>query len=164
MPEHINLKIVDGRIPENGLVPRLIRKYRLENRVTIVKEMLERDELVRQYARGRAAIVPSFFEGFGFPASEAMACGLPVIANAAGALPEVVGTDGRTGRLVPPRDAQAMAQAARDILFEPGKAEAMGEAARRRVQNIFRWEDAAANLVNVFKDTIRASNSRSRAA
>ena len=70
-----------------------------------------------------------------------MACGLPVIANAAGALPEVVGTDGRTGRLVPPRDAQAMAQAARDILVEPGKAEAMGEAARRRVQNIFRWED-----------------------
>jgi glycosyltransferase involved in cell wall biosynthesis len=164
LPEHINLKIVDGRIPENGLVPRLIRKYRLENRVTIVKEMLERDELVRQYASGRAAIVPSFFEGFGFPASEAMACGLPVIANAAGALPEVVGTDGRTGRLVPPRDAQAMAQAARDILFEPGKAEAMGEAARRRVQNIFRWEDAAANLVNVFEDTIRASNSRSRAA
>jgi glycosyltransferase involved in cell wall biosynthesis len=164
LPDHMRLKIVDGRIPENGLVPRLIRKYRLENRVTIVKEMLERDELVRQYASGRAAIVPSFFEGFGFPASEAMACGLPVIANAAGALPEVVGTDGRTGRLVPARDAKAMAAAAADILLEPGKAEKMGLAARRRVQNVFRWDDAAANLVSVFEDTIRATHRRSRAA
>ncbi|MBW2291726.1 MAG: glycosyltransferase family 4 protein [Deltaproteobacteria bacterium] len=164
LPEHINLKIVDGRIPENGLVPRLIRKYRLENRITIVDEMLTRDELVRAYSSGRAAIVPSFFEGFGFPASEAMACGLPVIANAAGALPEVVGTDGRSGKLVPARDAQAMAQAAREILLEPGKAQAMGQAARRRVEHVFRWDDAAASLVEVFKDTIRATDRRSRAA
>ncbi|MCH7599486.1 MAG: glycosyltransferase family 4 protein [Myxococcales bacterium] len=164
LPEHINLKIVDGRIPENGLVPRLIRKYRLEHRVTIIDEMLTRDNLVRAYSSGRAAIVPSFFEGFGFPASEAMACGLPVIANAAGALPEVVGTDGRSGLLVPARDAQAMAQAAREILLEPGKAEEMGRAARRRVEHVFRWDDAAASLVEVFKDTIRATHRRSRAA
>ena len=137
-------------------------KYGLENRVTIVKEMLERDELVRQYASGRAAIVPSFFEGFGFPASEAMACGLPVIANAAGALPEVVGTDGRTGRLVPPRDAQAMAQAARDILFQFGKAKAMGKDARRRVQDILRREDPPGTLVNVFGCRVRPYNSRTR--
>jgi glycosyltransferase involved in cell wall biosynthesis len=164
LPEHINLKIVDGRIPENGLVPRLIRKYRLENRVTIIDQMLTREELVRAYSSGRVAIVPSFFEGFGFPASEAMACGLPVIANAAGALPEVVGSDGRSGRLVPARDAQAMAQAAREILLESGKAEAMGRAARRRVEHVFRWDDAAASLVEVFKDTIRATDRRSRAA
>ncbi len=164
LPDHIRLKIVDGRIPENGLVPRLIRKYRLENRVTIIKQMLTRDELVRAYASGRAAIVPSFFEGFGFPASEAMACGLPVIANAAGALPEVVGTDGRTGRLVPARDAHAMAQAAREILLEPDRAEKMGLAARRRVERVFRWDDAAAGLVEVFEDTIRATHRRSRAA
>ena len=164
LPEQINLKIVDGRIPENGLVPRLIRKFRLENRITIIDEMLTRDDLVRAYSSGRAAIVPSFFEGFGFPASEAMACGLPVIANAAGALPEVVGTDGRSGRLVPARDAQAMAQAAREILLEPGKAEEMGRAARRRVEHVFRWDDAAASLVEVFEDTIRATHRRSRAA
>jgi glycosyltransferase involved in cell wall biosynthesis len=164
LPEHITLKIVDGRIPSDGLVPKLIRKFRLENRVTIIDKMLSREDLVRQYSSGRAVIVPSFFEGFGFPASEAMACGVPVIANAAGALPEVVGTDGRSGLLVPARDAQAMAQAARDILLTPGKAEEMGRAARRRVQHVFRWDDAAASLVEVFKDTIRATDRRSRAA
>ncbi len=164
LPEHITLKIVDGRIPEDGLVPRLIRKYDLHDRVKIVDRMLTREELVREYSTGRAAIVPSFFEGFGFPASEAMACGLPVIANAAGALPEVVGADGRTGRLVPARDAAAMAQAAREILLEPGKAEEMGRAARRRVENVFRWDDAAASLAEVFEDTLRATHRRSRAA
>jgi glycosyltransferase involved in cell wall biosynthesis len=164
LPEHVTLKIIDGRIPDDGLVPRLVRKYGLEDRVIIVKEMLERDELVRQYSTGRVAIVPSFFEGFGFPASEAMACGLPVIANAAGALPEVVGTDGRSGHLVPARDSRAMADATWDILSEPGKAERMGRAARRRVETVFRWDDAAARLVDVFEETIRAAHSRSRAA
>jgi glycosyltransferase involved in cell wall biosynthesis len=164
LPEHITLKIIDGRIPENGLVPQLVRKFKLENRVKIVKEMLSREDLVRQYSSGRVVIVPSFFEGFGFPASEAMACGVPVIANAAGALPEVVGTDGRAGLLVPARDARAMANAVGEILFEEGKAERMGLAARRRIQHVFRWDDAAENLVQVFEETIRATHRRSRAA
>ena len=40
LPEHITLKIVDGRIPDDGLVPRLIRKYGIEKRVKITKRML----------------------------------------------------------------------------------------------------------------------------
>jgi glycosyltransferase involved in cell wall biosynthesis len=164
LPEHITLKIVDGRIPDDGLVPRLIRKYRLEKRVILQKEMLTVEELVRTYSTARVAIVPSFFEGFGFPASEAMACGLAVIANAAGALPEVVGTDGRAGQLVPPRDARAMADAMASVLADPERTAAMGRAARARVQRVFQWSDAAANLVEVFEDTLRATHRRSRAA
>ena len=164
LPDHITLKIVDGRIPPDGLVPRLIQKFGLENRVRIVDRMLEVDELVEQYSTAKVAIVPSFFEGFGFPASEAMACGLAVIANAAGALPEVVGTDGHAGRLVPQRDARAMAEAMGDVLSHPEKTDAMGRAARARVERIFQWKDAAAGLVDVFEDTIRAAHSRSRAA
>jgi len=164
LPEHVTLKIVDGRIPDDGLVPQLIRKYRLENRVRIHKEMLTVEELVRAYSTARVAIVPSFFEGFGFPASEAMACGLAVIANAAGALPEVVGTDGRAGRLVPPRDARAMADAMADVLSNPEATARMGRAARTRVERVFQWGEAAANLVDVFEDTLRAAHGRSRAA
>ncbi|MCZ6783687.1 MAG: glycosyltransferase family 4 protein [Proteobacteria bacterium] len=164
LPERVRLKIVDGRIPEDGLVPKLVRRYRLENRVVLRKEMLSTEELVRQYSTARIALVPSFFEGFGFPASEAMACGLPVIANAAGALPEVVGSDGHAGRLVPPRDARATADAVADLLAEPGRAEAMGRRARERVLSVFRWSDAAAGLVEVFEETRRAAHRRPRAA
>ena len=164
LPEHVTLKIVDGRIPEHGLVPRLIRKYGLEKRVVFQDRFLELPELVREYSTGRVAVVPSFFEGFGFPASEAMACGLPVIANAAGALPEVVGTQGDTGRLVPPRDARALAAAIEELLADPNRLDEMGRAARRRVEHTFRWSNAAENLVSVFEETLRAAHRRPRAA
>jgi glycosyltransferase involved in cell wall biosynthesis len=165
LPPQVKLKIVDGRIPEDGLVMRLIRRHRLQDRVLLHRErMLSVPELVHQYATARVALVPSFFEGFGFPASEAMACGLPVIANAAGALPEVIGTDGVAGRLVPPRDPAALAAAIGDVLAEPDRAERMGRAARERIQRVFRWSDAASGLVDVFEETLRATHGRSRAA
>jgi glycosyltransferase involved in cell wall biosynthesis len=164
LPDDVTLKIVDGRIPDDGLVMRFLRRHRIDHRVKLVRRMLTLPELVEQYSTARAAVVPSFFEGFGFPASEAMACGLPVIANHAGALPEVVGTDGRAGRLVPPRDARAMAEAIRDVLADPVRTARMGAAARRRIQHVFQWRDAAAGLVQVFEETLRAAHRRPRAA
>jgi glycosyltransferase involved in cell wall biosynthesis len=165
LPAHVTLKIVDGRIPEHGLVPRLIRRFGLAGRVVIQKRMLSVPELVAEYSTARIAVVPSFFEGFGFPASEAMACGLPVIANAVGALPEVVGSDGEAGLLVPPRDPRALAAAIGALVSDPRRAERMGRAARERVRRCFRWGDAAAQLVEVFEDARRAAlHRRSRAA
>ncbi len=164
LPEHVTLKIVDGRIPGHGLVPRLTHQYGLEGRIKVVDRMLTVPELVEQYSTARVALVPSFFEGFGFPASEAMACGLSVIANAAGALPEVVGTDGHAGRLVPQRDARAMADAMWEILRDPAETERMGRAARSRVEKLFQWDQAAAQLVEVFEEVIHAAHGRSRAA
>jgi glycosyltransferase involved in cell wall biosynthesis len=164
LPDRVTLKIVDGRIPEDGLVPRLIVRFGLEHRVQIVKRMLTVDELVREYSTARIALIPSFFEGFGFPASEAMACGLPVVANAAGALPEVVGASGDAGILVPPRNAPAMAEAIAKILDEPGRSEEMGRRARARIQKVFRWSDAAAQLVEIFEETRHAAHRRSRKA
>lgn len=164
LPQGFTLKIVDGRIPEDGLVMRAIRRLRLEERVILCRRMLTIPELVQQYSTARVAVVPSFFEGFGFPASEAMACGLPVVANAAGALPEVVGSDGVAGVLVPPRDPRALAAAIAELLAEPGRAERMGAAARARVERVFQWKQAAAGLCEVFEETLRAAHRRSRAA
>jgi glycosyltransferase involved in cell wall biosynthesis len=164
LPPNVRLKIVDGRIPDDGLVMRFARRYGIEDRVKLVRRMLTLPELVEQYSTARVAVVPSFFEGFGFPASEAMACGLPVVCNAAGALPEVVGTDGQAGRVVASRDPRAMAAAIRDVLSDPARAERMGRAARARVQRVFRWSDAAAGLAAVLEETVRAAHRRPRAA
>ena len=110
-------------------------------------------------------MVPSFFEGFGFPASEAMACGLPVIANAAGALPEVVGTDGEAGRLVPPRDAGALAAAIQDVLADPARAEAMGRGgARARRARVPVAATQPRALIEVFEETLHAAHRRPRPA
>jgi glycosyltransferase involved in cell wall biosynthesis len=164
LPEQVTLKIVDGRIPGHGLVPRLTREYGLQDRIEVIDRMLTVPELVEQYSTGRVALVPSFFEGFGFPASEAMACGLSVIANAAGALPEVVGTDGHAGRLVPQRDAKALADAMWQTLRDPSETARMGRAARKRVERLFQWDQAAAQMVEVFEEVVGAAHRRSRAA
>ena len=164
LPKHRTLKIIDGRIPDDGLAIRLIRRFGLQDRVLLHRRMLTIPELVAEYSTGRVAVVPSFFEGFGFPASEAMACGLPVIANAAGALPEVVGTSGEAGLLVPPRDPRALAAAAEAVLADPDRAARMGRAARERIRKVFPWRDCAAGLIEVFEDTLRAAHRRPRAA
>jgi glycosyltransferase involved in cell wall biosynthesis len=66
------------------------------------------EDLPGLYAGARALAMPSLYEGFGLPCLEAMACGTPVVAASAGALPETVGD---AGLLVEPQDAPGFAQA-----------------------------------------------------
>ncbi len=155
-PREITLKIVDGRIPKDGLVPRTVRELGIEDRVRCVEQMLTVEALVSQYSTARVAVVPSYFEGFGFPASEAMACGLPVIANAAGALPEVVGTSGEAGLLVPHRDVETLALAITDLCRDRDRAAKMGRVARRRIERVFRWDEAGRRTAEVLEETVRA--------
>jgi len=163
-PDRIRLKIVDGRIPDGGLVPRALRRLGLERRVTLLRRMLTVPELVSEYSSARIALVPSYFEGFGFPASEAMAAGLPVIATRNGALPEVVGETGDCGRLVPFRDVEALAVAIRDLAsLPPDTLAKMGEAARQRVLRVFSWRRAARETADVLAEAALAQR-RSRAA
>gem|GEM_PF-3957082 len=65
-------------------------------------------ELRGYLSRARLLVVPSRSEGFGYPMLEAFAAGVPVVASAAGALPEV---SGGAARLVPPGDVEALAEA-----------------------------------------------------
>ena len=74
--------------------------------------------MVELYARASIAVVPSLYEGFGFPAGEAMACGVPVISTRGGALPEVVGD---CGVLVKPGCSQALADAIINLLTDSAK-------------------------------------------
>ena len=155
-PSRVTLKIVDGRIPKDGLVPCKIRELGLAGRVMLVDRMLSVDELVAEYSTARAAVVPSFFEGFGFPASEAMACGLPVIASDGGALPEVVGTTGESGLLVPSRNAPALAEAITDLTSDTDRMAEMGQAARRRITRVFSWREAGRRTAEALEEVVRA--------
>ena len=74
------------------------------------------EQLVALYGQASLAVVPSEYEGFGLPAAEAMACGVPVVATDGGALPEVVGD---AGLVVPAKDAKALAGAMGRLLADP---------------------------------------------
>jgi glycosyltransferase involved in cell wall biosynthesis len=78
----------------------------------------------------------SIHEGVSLTLLEAMAAGLPIIATRVGGNPEVV-IHGQTGLLIPPRDAQALADAIRALLRSPNHRQAMGHAARARVVEQF---------------------------
>jgi glycosyltransferase involved in cell wall biosynthesis len=84
-----------------------------------------------------------------------MACGLPLVAARGGALPEVVGD---AGVLVPVADDAALADGIAALLADPSRREALGLAARRRVQERFRWEVAARELVDVYREAIHADH------
>jgi glycosyltransferase involved in cell wall biosynthesis len=155
-PPHVTLKIVDGRIDDRGLVCRTLARLGIAHRVTLVRRMLTVPELVLQYSTARVALVPSFFEGFGFPASEAMACGLPVIATANGALPEVVGASGDAGVLVPGGDVPALARAMTALASDPARAARMGRAARTRIERVFSWADAGRRTADVLREVVDA--------
>jgi glycosyltransferase involved in cell wall biosynthesis len=73
----------------------------------------------------------SHMEGLGTSLLDAMAFGRPVVATAAGGIPEVV-EDGKTGLLVPPRDPRALADALHVLLTDEARARALGAAGRRR--------------------------------
>ncbi|MFQ5988197.1 MAG: glycosyltransferase family 4 protein [Dehalococcoidia bacterium] len=148
----VKLTIVDRGAPDNEYTPALARRYGLEERVAFTGRV-DVEELVRCYATAEVAVVPSLYEGFGLPAAEAMACGLPVVATTAGALPEVV-EDGRSGILVPPRDPHALAGAIERLLGDEPLMQAMGEEGRRRVERHFTWEKAARKTLDVYQEVL----------
>ncbi|MEO8667040.1 MAG: glycosyltransferase family 4 protein, partial [Bauldia sp.] len=84
-------------------------------------------------------VVPSRIEPFGLVALEAAQMGRPVVAAAIGGLPEIV-IDGETGLLVAPDDPPALAGAIATLLDDPQRADRLGEAARRRALEHFRWD------------------------
>ena len=145
-----HLTFVDRPQEELKLAPRLVQRYGLSARVHFTGRVTT-PELVRHYNRAEMSVCPSLYEGFGLPAGEAMACGLPVAATTGGALPEVV-EDGVTGILVPPGDAPALAEAMRTLMGDADLRRRMGQAGRERVLEKFSWRKAALATEAVYRE------------
>ncbi|WP_346139032.1 glycosyltransferase [Streptomyces coeruleofuscus] len=88
-------------------------------------------------------VCPADYEPFGIVPLEAMACGVPVVASAVGGQLDTVADPG-TGRLVPPRDPEALARAVAGLLADPAARAACGAAGRRRVLGRYGWGQVAA--------------------
>lgn len=96
-------------------------------------------DLASYYSLATVCVCPSFFEGFGFPALEAMVCGTPVIVSANSSLPEVVGD---AGIFVNPYDISEIAEALEITLSEPLIRARMIKNGLVQASK-FTWEDAA---------------------
>ncbi|MDY7019582.1 MAG: glycosyltransferase family 4 protein, partial [Chloroflexota bacterium] len=129
------------------------KEYGLEDMVTFTGQVTM-EELVKCYSTSEIAVVPSLYEGFGFPAAEAMSCKLPVVATRGGALPEVVGQDGDAGILVPPGNPGDLAAAIKRLLSDEPLRQKMGEAGRKRIEQNFTWEQAAKKVLKVYEELL----------
>ncbi len=147
--EGIKLMVI-GSVKKQGPTYRLIRKLGLESHVEF-KSGISHKELVEEYARACVAVVPSLYEGFGLPALEALSCGKALVCTTGGALPEVVGD---CAILVPPGSSTELARAIAYLFENEDLCKDLGNRARKRVEKMFNWRDAALSTVEAYKEAI----------
>ncbi len=102
------------------------------------------------YNAASVLTAPSFYEGFGLPALEAMSCGTPVVAANRASLPEVVG---EAGRLVDPESPEEIAEALTCVLTEDSERERMRKSGLERAE-AFSWERVARETRAVYQEVL----------
>ena len=131
--------------------------------VVWIEEMLPRPELIAVLAASDVFVCPSVYEPLGIVNLEAMAVGLPVVGSATGGIPDVI-VDGETGLLVPIEQVQDgtgipidparfeadLAERLTTLVTDTEAAKAMGQAARRRVEEHFAWQAIAQRTMDVY--------------
>jgi starch synthase len=132
---------------------RLRRAVAGQPNVKWINEMVPVDDVTQLYSHAAVFCCPSVYEPFGLINLEAMACETPVVASAVGGILEVV-EDGKTGLLVPPANAEALAAALNRVLGNPALGRSMGQAGRRRVEEHFAWASVAERTEQVYADAI----------
>ena len=141
----ISLSII-GEQKKGGHTERLIKKLNLEKRVNFFSNLTQAD-LRKTYCEAELAIIPSLYEGFGFAAIEAMACGIPLISSSGGALPEVIKD---SGIIIPPKNVKEIYNAANFLLSSPHDAKELAEKGLQRANKKFSWTAIAKKLEKVY--------------
>jgi len=139
--------VVVGEGPLRGELAARTREGGLEGRVVFAGF---RDDVDRLLAAFDVFCLSSRLEGLGTSLLDAMAFARPVVATAAGGMPEAV-EDGVTGRVVPVRDPVALARALLDLLGDPGRRRVMGEAGRRRFLERFTADRMVEETLGVYE-------------
>jgi starch synthase len=133
-----------------------------------IEQMVSKEEAIQLYSHCAVFCCPSVYEPFGIINLEAMACKAPVVASATGGILEVV-VEEKTGHLVPfeadptttfptnpAKFSQDLAARITELLNDPAKAKAMGEAGRKRVEDHFSWTAIAAQTIDLYKSLIKS--------
>ena len=102
------------------------------------------------YASTSAFIYPSLYEGFGLPPLEAMAYGCPVIASAAGAIPEVLG---EAAEYFDPLEPESIASSIDSILYNTHQKQEMVKKGKHQVRK-YSWKKMADETYHVYKELV----------
>lgn len=103
------------------------------------------------FSLAKIFLFPSFYEGFGFPPLEAMACGVPTIVSSSSSLPEIVGD---ASILIDPYNSADIARAIKLLMEDNTLRNALIERGRERVK-LFQWENTARAVIELFLNCIK---------
>ena len=145
----IRLTLV-GQPKPDGETQRLIDSLELADCIDCCKG-ISHEEMVQKYARATVAVVPSMYEGFGLPAVEAMACGVPLVSTNGGALAEVVAD---AALVVSPGDGNALAQQIKRLFDDASLREEYAARGLKRVEQHFCWERCAERMEAYYRERI----------
>jgi glycosyltransferase involved in cell wall biosynthesis len=129
-----------------GHMFRLVEQLKLQDRVIFTGYVPDFD-LPALYNGASLFVYPSFYEGFGLPPLEAMACGTPVIVSHATSLPEVVGD---AGIYVDPFDVEQISSSIDTVLSDAELRQNLGERGLKRAK-LFSWEKTAKETILLYK-------------
>jgi glycosyltransferase involved in cell wall biosynthesis len=139
-----------GEPSERDRIAHAVADAQLEDHVRLAERVPSR-EVARRLQASHVFLLPSLDEGLPTVVLEAMASGVPVVATDCGGVSEAV-TDGVEGLLVPPRDADALADALTRLWQEPELRKRMGEAGRRTVTSRFTLERQLRELQTLYRE------------
>ena len=145
------LMVGDG--PDRAACEARARERGVRDRVRFVGAQVDVESLL---PAADLFLLPSEYESFGLAALEAMACGVPAAAFAAGGLPEVI-RDGVDGILVKPHDDAALAAAVSALLLDPARLAATGAAAREAAVSRFAKDRVVPEYERVYARVLGAS-------
>lgn len=148
----------------SGLIAALQQK---RTGIIHISEMLPHESLVAVLAAADVFVTPSIYEPLGIVNLEAMALELPVVGTATGGIPDVI-VDGETGYLVPIEQAQDgtgrplhpeqfeadLADRLTRVLADPALAREMGQAGRRRAEELFSWEKIGEETTQLYRSLV----------
>ena len=144
-----SLGLLDGRAPSGPRVPGSARVAGAPSVIFTGR----RDDVPAVTAALDVAVLPSYREAQGLSILEAMALSRPVVASAVGGIPEMI-DDGRTGLLVPPRDAGALAAATVRLLQDAEFAERIGRAGHDLVHERFCVEQMVRAVETIYDEAV----------
>lgn len=151
-PELPHLLVLAGK--RTWFAPRVLEEVKrsgLAGRI-VLTDFVDDEVLPALYNAADVFVFPSFYEGFGLPAVEAMACGRPVVCSSATALPEVV--DG-AALLFDPHSAEEQMRAIRDILIDRELCRRMQKKSLQRAA-CFDWRETALRTLDVYYSVAEA--------
>ena len=130
---------------------KLVKQEGLNVHEVIFTGFISEEDLIGLYNLCKAFIFPSWHEGFGLPALEAMCCGAPVIAANCSSLPEVIGWD---EALFDPYSDQSMAQKIEQVLTDEMFREKLLENGSKQIQK-FSWDISAKKAIDAFEKAVK---------